>query len=82
MSPFFAHQDEPNTVWVWADADWRGNARTCKSTSAVAVQLEYYGIEAWNVIQHVVLLSSAEIEFYAVDAPNVDRRETPDHRWN
>ena len=82
VSPSFAYKDKPNTVWVWADADWRGNARTCKSTSAVAVQLENYGIEAWSVLQQVVLLSSAESEFYAVDAPNVDRRETPDHRWN
>ena len=38
--PFFAYQDEPSTVLVWTDGDWSGNAVTCKSTSAGAVQLE------------------------------------------
>ena len=28
-----------------------------------------------------VLLSSAESEYYAVDAPNVDQRETLDRHW-
>ena len=33
VGPFFAYQDEPNTVLVWTDGDWSGNAVTCKSTS-------------------------------------------------
>ena len=49
---------------------------TCRTTSAGAVQLESHKIEAWSMIQQMVLLSSAESEFHAVDAPNVDRRET------
>ena len=53
MSPFFANSDEPGTMLVWTDADWSGNELTCKSTSAGAVQLEYYGIEAWSLIQQV-----------------------------
>ena len=32
------------------------------------------------MIQQVVSFSSAESEFYAIEAPNVDRRETLDHR--
>ena len=40
------------------------------------MQLESHEIEAWSMIQQMVLLSSAESEFHAVDAPNVDRRET------
>ena len=32
VGPFFACQGEPNTVLVWTDGDWRGNALTCKST--------------------------------------------------
>ena len=43
---------------VWTDADWSGNELTCKSTSAGAVQLEYYGIEAWRVLEQVVSFSS------------------------
>ena len=34
VGPFFAYQDDPNTVLVWTDGDWSGNAVTCKSTSA------------------------------------------------
>ena len=33
---------------VWADVDWSGDAMTCKSTSAGALQLENHGIEAWT----------------------------------
>ena len=36
VGPFFAYQDEPNTVLVWTDGDWSGNTVTCKSTSAGA----------------------------------------------
>ena len=57
---FFAYQDEPNTVSVWTDGDWSGNAVTCKSTSAGAVQLGSHTIETWSVNQQVVSLSSAE----------------------
>ena len=39
VGPFFANQDEPNSVLVWTDGDWSGNAVTCKSTPAGAVQL-------------------------------------------
>ena len=51
---------------VWTDGDWSGNAVTCKSTSAGAVQLENHTINTWSVIQQVVSLSSAESEFYAI----------------
>ena len=44
VSPFFVYSDEPGTMSVWADADWSGDAMTCKSTSAGAVQLENYWI--------------------------------------
>ena len=30
VGPFFAYQGEPNTVLVWTDGDWSGNAVTCK----------------------------------------------------
>ena len=63
---FFAYRDEPNTVLVWTDGDWSGNAVTCKSTSAGAVQLGSHTIETWSVNQQVVSLSSAESEFYAI----------------
>ena len=53
---------------------------TCRATSAGAVQLERHEFKAWSMIQQVVSLSSAESEFNAVGAPNVDRRETLDHR--
>ena len=53
VSPFFAYSDEPGTMFVWADADWSGNEMTCKSASDGAAQLEYYGIEAWSVVQQV-----------------------------
>ena len=66
VGPFFAYQDEPNTVLVWTDGDWSGNAVTCKSTSAGAVQLGSHTIETWSVNQQVVSLSSAESEFYAI----------------
>ena len=55
VSPFFAYSDEPGTMLVWTDADWSGTGLTCKSTSAGAVQLEYYGIESWSVVQQVQL---------------------------
>ena len=60
--PFFVYQDEPNTVLVWTDGDWSGNAVTC----AVAVQLGSHTIETWSVNQQVVSLSSAESEFHAI----------------
>ena len=82
VSPFFAYSDEPGTMLVWTDADWSGNELTCKSTSAGAVQLEYYGIEAWSVLQQVVSFSSDENESYATEMSKADRWETLDHRWN
>ena len=66
VGPFFAYQDEPNTVLVWTDADWSGNAVTCKSTSAGAVQLGSRTIETWSVNQQLVPLSSAESDLYAI----------------
>ena len=64
--PFFAYEDEPNTVLVWTDGDWSGHAVTYKSTSAGAVQLGSHTIETWSVNQQVVSLSSSESEFYAI----------------
>ena len=46
--------------------DWSGNAVTCKSTSAGAVQLGSHTIETWSVNQQMVSFSSAESEFYAI----------------
>ena len=66
VGPFFAYQSEPNTMLVWTDGDWSGNAVTCKSTSAGAIQLGSHTIETWSVNQQVVSLSSAESEFYAI----------------
>ena len=66
VGPFFPYQEEPNTVLVSTDGDWSGNAVTCKSTSAGAVQLEGHTIETWSVDQQVVLLISTESEFYAI----------------
>ena len=66
VGPFFAYQDEPSTVLVWTDVDWSGDAATCKSTSAGAVQLGSHTIETWSVNQQVVWLSSAESEFHAI----------------
>ena len=43
VSPFFAYTDEPGTMLVWADVDWSGDAMTCTSTSAGALQLENQG---------------------------------------
>ena len=57
-----------NTVLVWTDGDWSGNAVTCKSTSAGAIQLGSHTIETWNVNQQVVSLSSVESEFYAISS--------------
>ena len=82
MSPFFANSDEPGTMLVWTDADWSGNELTCKSTSAGAVQLEYYGIEAWSLIQQVVSFSSNENESHATEMSEANRWETLGHRWN
>ena len=49
---------------------------TCKSASGGAVQLEYYGIEAWSVVQQVVSFSSDESGSYATKTSKVDRWET------
>ena len=49
VGPCFAYQDEPNMVLAWTDGDWSGNAVTCKSTSAGAVQLGSHPIETWSV---------------------------------
>ena len=80
LSPFFAYSDEPSTILVWADVDWSGDALTCKSTSAGAVQLESHQIAAWSVVQQVVSFSSAESETFAIEGSKVDRWETVDHR--
>ena len=80
VSPFFVHSDEPGTTLVWADADCSGDAMTCKSTSAGAVQLENCGIEAWSVVQQVVSFSSDESESHVTEMSKVDRWETLDHR--
>ena len=82
VSQFFAYSDEPGTMLVWTDADWSGDELTCKSTSAGAVQLEYYVIEPWSVFQQVVSFSSDENESYATEMSKADRWETLDHRWN
>ena len=82
LRPFFVCSDEPGAISVRADVDWSGNEMTCRATSAGAVQLESHEIEAWSMIQQMVLLSSAESEPCAVDAPNVDRRETLRRRRN
>ena len=39
VGPFFAYQEEPNTVLVWTDGDWSGNAVTRKS-SVVSTTLQ------------------------------------------
>ena len=78
MGPFFAHQDEPNTVLVWTGGDWSGNAVTCKSTSAGAVQLGRPTVETWSVDRQVVSLSLAESEFYAIGS-GCPRRLTAKH---
>ena len=82
LSPFFTYSDDPSTISVRADVDWSGDAMTCKSTSAGAVELESHEIEAWSMIQKMVLLSSAESEFDAVDAPmeTLGRRRKQDRR--
>ena len=67
------YSDEPGTMLAWADVDWSGDAMTCKSTSAGAVQLENHGVEAWSVLQQVVSFNSDESESYAIEAPNVNR---------
>ena len=82
MSPFFAYSDEPGTMLVWADADWSGNELLCKSASAGAVQVEYYGIEAWSVVQQVVSFGSDKNESHATKKLKADRWETLNHRWN
>ena len=66
VGPFFAYQDEPNTVLVWTNGDLSGNVVTCKSTSAGAVQLGSRTIETLSVNHQVVSLSSAEKEFCAI----------------
>ena len=66
VGPFCAYQSEPSTVLAWTDGDWSGNAMTCKSTSAGAIQPGSHTIETWSVNQQVVSLSSAESEFYAI----------------
>ena len=58
VRPFFAYPDEPGTMSVWTDADWSGNAVTCRATSAGAVQLESHEIEAWSMIQQMASVSS------------------------
>ena len=82
VSPFFAYSDEPGTMLVWTDADWNWNELTCKSTSAGAVQLEYYGIEALSVVQQVVSFSLDKNVSYATKKSKADRWETLHHRWN
>ena len=82
VNPFFVYSDEPGMMLVWTDADWSGNELTCKLTSGGAVQLEYYGIGAWSVIQQVVSFSSDENESYVTEMSIADRWETLDHRWN
>ena len=77
VSPFFVFSDEPGAISVRADVDWSGNEMTYKSTSAGAVQLKNYGIEAWSVVQQMVSFSSDETEM-----SKVDRWETLDHRWH
>ena len=77
VSPFFAYSDEPGTMLVWANADWSGNEMTYKPEFAGALQLEYYGIEAWSVVQQVVSFSSAESEIHAIEESRVDRWEVP-----
>ena len=78
VGPFFAYQDEPNTVLVWTDGDWSGNAVTCKSTSVGAVQLVSHTIETWNVNQQVVSLSSAGSDLYSIGS-GCARRLTVKH---
>ena len=53
-------------MMVLTDGDWSGNAVTCKSTSAGAVQLGSHTIETWSVNQQVESLGSAEREFCAI----------------
>ena len=53
VRPFFAYQDEPNSVLVWTDGDWSGNVVTCKSTSAGAVQLGSHTIESAGGVAQV-----------------------------
>ena len=44
-----------DVMLVWTDGDWSGNAVTCKSTSAGAVQLVSHTIETWSVNQQDVV---------------------------
>ena len=73
VSPLFAYSDAPGTG---------GNELTCKSTSAGAVQLEHYVIEASSVARQVVSFSSDKNESHATKKSKADRWETLDPRWN
>ena len=77
LSPFFVCSDEPGAIPVRADVDWSGDAMTCKSTSAGAVQLESRQIEAWSVLQQEVSFSSDEM---SLTRPRC-RKWTAGRRW-
>jgi hypothetical protein len=66
VGTWFQYQAEPTGVTVWVDGDWSGDAVTCKSTSAGAVQHGGHTLETWSVTQQAISLSSGESEFYAL----------------
>ena len=60
--------DPPPTLIVYTDADWGGDILTRRSTSGGIMTWGDATVGAWSKLQPVVLLSTAEAEYYSIVA--------------
>ena len=57
---------EDRGLEVWTDSDWAGDVKTRKSTSGGVLRWGQNVIKHWSSTQHVIALSYAEAELYAI----------------
>jgi hypothetical protein len=62
----FEADDDFKTLTVYSDSDWAGDRATRRSTSGGCVYFRSMLLNSWSKSQHVVSLSSAEAELYAL----------------
>ena len=62
----FDYQMEVKRIDVWADTDYAGCRKTCKSPSGGLIKWGNHVLRSWSSTQKVIALSSGEAEYYGL----------------
>ena len=62
----FNWQKGLTSIEGFSDSDWAGDKAARKSTSGGVCRVGHHTIKTWSSTQHIIALSSAEAELYAL----------------